>query len=87
MACRLPQVAGLRGVSGRRGASGEGREKAPLQAEEALVKTERAGFEPAVRFNPYDGLANRSFRPLRHLSLWLTIAHFLPKCKPLRAEW
>ena len=29
---------------------------------------ERAGFEPAVEFDPYDGLANRSFRPLRHLS-------------------
>ncbi len=29
---------------------------------------ERAGFEPAVRFDSYDGLANRSFRPLRHLS-------------------
>ena len=29
---------------------------------------ERAGFEPAVRFETYDGLANRSFRPLRHLS-------------------
>ncbi len=31
----------------------------------------RAGFEPAVRFDPYDGLANRSFRPLRHLTLFL----------------
>jgi hypothetical protein len=29
---------------------------------------ERGGFEPPVRFDPYDGLANRSFRPLRHLS-------------------
>ena len=29
---------------------------------------ERAGFEPAVRCNPYDGLANRYFRPLSHLS-------------------
>ncbi|MEO7265667.1 MAG: hypothetical protein ABIW38_12170, partial [Ferruginibacter sp.] len=26
------------------------------------------GFEPTVQFNPYDDLANRSFRPLRHLS-------------------
>ena len=31
---------------------------------------ERAGFEPAVRCYSYDGLANRSFRPLRHLSAW-----------------
>ena len=29
---------------------------------------ERAGFEPAVEFNPYDDLANRCFRPLSHLS-------------------
>ncbi len=29
---------------------------------------ERGGFEPPVGFDPYDGLANRSFRPLRHLS-------------------
>ena len=30
---------------------------------------ERVGFEPTVQFDPYDDLANRSFRPLRHLSL------------------
>ncbi len=30
---------------------------------------ERVGFEPTVQFNPYDDLANRSFRPLRHLSI------------------
>ena len=30
---------------------------------------ERVGVEPTVQFNPYDDLANRSFRPLRHLSL------------------
>src|ERR1700733_2498922 len=29
---------------------------------------ERVGFEPTVQCNPYDDLANRSFRPLRHLS-------------------
>ncbi len=29
---------------------------------------ERGGFEPPVRFYPYNGLANRPFRPLRHLS-------------------
>ena len=29
---------------------------------------ERAGFEPAVRCDPYDDLANRCFRPLSHLS-------------------
>ena len=30
---------------------------------------ERGGFEPSVRFYPYNGLANRPFRPLRHLSV------------------
>ena len=30
--------------------------------------TERAGFEPAVRFYPYAALAKRCFRPLSHLS-------------------
>jgi hypothetical protein len=30
--------------------------------------TERTGFEPAVGYNPYTGLANRRFRPLSHLS-------------------
>ncbi len=29
---------------------------------------ERGGFEPPVRFNPYNGLANRCFQPLSHLS-------------------
>jgi hypothetical protein len=32
---------------------------------------ERAGFEPAVEYNPYVGLANRWFQPLTHLSLSL----------------
>src|SRR5690349_14351828 len=38
------------------------------------VSAEREGFEPSVQFNPYDGLANRSFRPLRHLSLYCGVA-------------
>ena len=33
-----------------------------------IYPAERVGFEPTVQFNPYDDLANRSFRPLRHLS-------------------
>ena len=33
-----------------------------------LGLAEREGFEPSVQFNPYDDLANRSFRPLRHLT-------------------
>jgi hypothetical protein len=32
---------------------------------------ERAGFEPATRFYPCDGLANRCLRPLGHLSVFM----------------
>ena len=47
---------------------------------------ERGGFEPPVEFDPYDGLANRSFRPLRHLSasvrdMSYTILRFPDKIK------
>ena len=35
----------------------------------ANLLAERVGVEPTVQFNPYDDLANRSFRPLRHLSV------------------
>src|SRR5437773_699824 len=45
-----------------------------VRALSAAGTTERAGFEPAARFNPCDGLANRSFRPLRHLSRALNCA-------------
>ena len=34
----------------------------------AQRRTERPGFEPGVRFYPYDGLANRYLQPLGHLS-------------------
>ena len=30
--------------------------------------TERGGFEPPIGFDTYNGLANRRFRPLSHLS-------------------
>ena len=34
-----------------------------------LIKVaERAGFEPAIPVSQYDGLANRWFQPLTHLS-------------------
>ena len=33
-------------------------------------KAEEAGFEPAVQFEPYVGLANRWFQPLTHSSEW-----------------
>lgn len=31
----------------------------------------RQGFEPWVLISKYDGLANHSFRPLRHLTRYL----------------
>ena len=34
----------------------------------------RGGFEPPVRFDSYDGLANRWFQPLIHLTCGLRIA-------------
>ena len=47
---------------------------------------ERGGFEPPVEFDPYDGLANRSFRPLRHLSAvfhcFINIIHLLVFATP-----
>lgn len=47
---------------------------------------ERGGFEPPVEFDPYDGLANRSFRPLRHLSAvfrcFINIIHVPRFCNP-----
>ena len=30
---------------------------------------EREGFEPSIRCNPYDDLANRCLQPLGHLSV------------------
>ncbi len=44
-------------------------EKFLIPGKSASLSAERVGFEPTVQFNPYDDLANRSFRPLRHLSL------------------
>ena len=55
---------------------------------------ERGGFEPPVDLSTYDGLANRCFRPLSHLSvlgnpiitgvLWsLSLYHIRPP--PFRA--
>lgn len=39
--------------------------------QQGLKLAVREGFEPSVQFNPYDGLANRSFRPLRHLTYFI----------------
>jgi hypothetical protein len=35
---------------------------------EQFGMAEKGGFEPPVRFYSYNGLANRRFRPLSHLS-------------------
>src|SRR5580692_5958231 len=41
----------------------------PRECGASNSSAERVGFEPTVQCNPYDDLANRSFRPLRHLSV------------------
>ena len=33
---------------------------------------EREGFEPSEGFKPFNGLANRPVKPLRHLSVWFS---------------
>ena len=38
----------------------------PLKAKKVA---ERGGFEPPVRYKPYNALAKRRFRPLSHLSV------------------
>ena len=38
------------------------------KCEQFLPEADRAGFEPAVGFAPYAGLANRYLQPLGHLS-------------------
>ncbi len=43
------------------------------------LPAERTGFEPAVRFDPYIGLANRRFRPLSHLSGCLGEGELVPR--------
>ena len=53
-----------------------------------IKMAERGGFEPPVEFDPYDGLANRSFRPLRHLSAYVQIvlilySPFVQKSRPV----
>jgi hypothetical protein len=37
-------------------------------APDGRIVTERGGFEPPIRSYPYNGLANRRYRPLSHLS-------------------
>ena len=40
---------------------------------------ERGGFEPPIRFNPYNGLANRRLQPLGHLSTSTVTRATLPE--------
>jgi hypothetical protein len=49
--------------------SAEAQTKNPTTLKLRWAKAERVGFEPTVQYDPYDDLANRSFRPLRHLSI------------------
>ncbi len=49
--------------------AGKNRRKLSARSESEMAETE--GFEPSVRNYPYDGLANRWFQPLTHVSAWL----------------
>ena len=58
--------------NGTTGRQNESRDSQPLVlqvvANRGSLNTERAGFEPAVGCDPYNGLASRRDRPLCHLS-------------------
>ncbi len=45
---------------------------AGLESIKLAYQAERGGFEPPMGFDPHNGLANRRFRPLSHLSLTAT---------------
>ena len=47
---------------------------------------ERAGFEPAVGFDPYAALAKRCFRPLSHLSGGCGRVRVLILARPVSAD-
>src|SRR6185503_8905194 len=49
-----------------------------------LNLAERGGFEPPERFNPFNGLANRRFRPLSHLSCPGGLYFIVAKCLPVK---
>ena len=59
---------GLAGVD--RSQVGESDGFSPLLSLSVPDSAERGGFEPPIRFDTYNGLANRRFRPLSHLSGW-----------------
>ena len=50
-----------------------------------LRMAERGGFEPPVQFYPNNGLANRRFRPLSHLSNHST--DYGPTLRPIKAKF
>ena len=83
LACGVPHVSGLSGgrnltVTGEEHPSEQARARMHPQFQlprsgQTTVRVvwklaERGGFEPPIRFYSYNGLANRRFRPLSHLS-------------------
>ena len=66
----FPSVSGVRSRSAKwRGSWGVLAPGRPISwiRDEILAETE--GFEPSVQMYPYDGLANRWFQPLTHVSV------------------
>jgi len=61
---------------------------APRSLQTWIIKVaERGGFEPPVRFYPYNGLANRRFRPLSHLSIQPIICKPASKTATGKSPW
>ncbi len=65
---------------------GGGLESAINQGDLSINQAERAGFEPAVRCYSYADLANRCFRPLSHLSVYLNLLKSIQLRKKTKAS-
>ena len=70
MLSRAPSVSGvfILKLILTRGATGIEIVENPLISRHKMKVAERGGFEPPIQFYSYNGLANRRFRPLSHLS-------------------
>src|SRR2546429_172783 len=51
-----------------------------------MTMAERGGFEPPIRFNPYNGLANRRLQPLGHLSPTENVLRKIPRARQAHSQ-
>ncbi len=85
------ELAGTVGA-GTNGEGSEGKEETPeTQSDDGFGRSlsaaggsqaERGGFEPPIGFDTYNGLANRRFRPLSHLSVMVQEADRAGRDRP-----